>query len=243
MTPPESDPMHELLGELRALAEPSATDKARVLSVLPIQVAVPTAAASSVWGPWTLVGGVVFGLVTGAIGYSLGWSQALRKPPALSFAEKANIPKPPLQPEASARPQPETVVSEPVFAPDSQKSRRPSLKRKAPARTRGTSVQPPARPFGFRETLERLQLAELEIRAGRGLAALTLLNEIDTHAPKDVLSEERLVSRVLAFCDVGDHRAAKRSQRMLKQFHPLSMYRGRISESCVGLSKSEIFEH
>ena len=87
--------------------------------------------------------------------------------------------------------------------------------------------------LSFAQVLERLERAQ---RAERDLSpelALQLLDELDARADRATLRDERLVTRVLAACDVGDVTMAERAAHELAGADQASVYTGRIEGSCA----------
>jgi hypothetical protein len=71
------------------------------------------------------------------------------------------------------------------------------------------------------------------VRRSDGLEARMWLSDLDRRAPPQLLLEERLVTRALADCAVGDVEAARATLRELEASNPESIYRARLEGSCV----------
>jgi hypothetical protein len=91
--------------------------------------------------------------------------------------------------------------------------------------------QPPNQQL--REAIELLQRAEAALRQGDAFAASLLLSDLDRSASADLLREERLVTRALVSCALGDASAAGSALRELEQLNPESIYRARLEGSCA----------
>lgn len=102
----------------------------------------------------------------------------------------------------------------------------------APVRTARTVRHAPSR-LGFDEVLARLMRAERAQRSARPELALALLDEIDARGDALTLREERLMTRVLAACALGDTAAAEQAAEALKGARGSSIYESRLAETCV----------
>jgi hypothetical protein len=92
-------------------------------------------------------------------------------------------------------------------------------------------------PFGLEAVLERLARAQRAQRDGLAGDALALLDEIDRRAPREMLRDERLVTRLLVACDLGDEQGAKRIAVELGEAMTSSIYASRLAESCAALEQ------
>jgi outer membrane protein assembly factor BamD (BamD/ComL family) len=81
--------------------------------------------------------------------------------------------------------------------------------------------------------LEMLQRAQTKLHDGEAGEALRLLGELDRQSPGSPLLEERLVTRALAACELGDVAQARQASRELERLDGESIYRGRLEASCV----------
>lgn len=116
-------------------------------------------------------------------------------------------------------------------------------KQRAPARAVRRSQRPAKSTrepelLTFAQVLERLERAQRAERALEPEVALALLDELDARADTLTLREERLVTRVLAACDVGDPTAAERAALELGSAAPASVYTSRIASSCAAPTPS-----
>jgi hypothetical protein len=91
-----------------------------------------------------------------------------------------------------------------------------------------------AQTLSFREALELLRRAQAAQRVGRAGEAFTHLDELDRRASDQLLREERLLTAVLASCDLGELERARRLAAELERQNPSSIYNGRLRNSCVG---------
>jgi hypothetical protein len=103
-------------------------------------------------------------------------------------------------------------------------------RRESPAAKPGA----PPRPLTLAELLERLLRAQTSLR-GRdphaALEELDALDALDTGSSR-ALTEERLVLRALAFCDIGRLSDARRVLSELDRLGAESIYRGRLEQAC-----------
>lgn len=255
----EREPAPELLLE-QALGflTPDADDEARVLAQVQRQLAsgaggpaplsrelarVKPAASSSFLGKLALVAAL-----TGAAGFALGFlvgRDSSSVPPERTLAIVAPpVPftQPALEASEASAPEPaaieaeraETVI-EPAPEP-ARVARRPSPSQSSAGRR--ALEQPTSAPssplFDLRQALSVLRDAQRAQREGRAGMALEWLATLDTRAPKDMLAEERLVTRALALCDLADVEAARGLARALREQNPSSIYQGRLRQSCAG---------
>jgi hypothetical protein len=59
------------------------------------------------------------------------------------------------------------------------------------------------------------------------------LGDLDRRAPPQLLLEERLVTKTLADCALGELAEARQTLRDLERANPESIYRARLEGSCV----------
>ncbi len=78
----------------------------------------------------------------------------------------------------------------------------------------------------------RLQRAQAELKNGRPVQALVLLDELDDAYPSDVLLEERSAVRVHARCAASHSPSSVLAARKFLLAHPTSLYADRIREAC-----------
>jgi hypothetical protein len=139
------------------------------------------------------------------------------------------------------------VVEEPtsmpaVAAPASHAVAAPAAQGDAPrtsARARAHLARPTPRQLDFRQVLELLRRAERARQGGTPELALVLLEEIDRGASRDVLREERVITRTLALCDQGNDERARASARELAREDGASIYTSRLSQSCAASATLE----
>lgn len=86
---------------------------------------------------------------------------------------------------------------------------------------------------GLREALALLGRAEASLRNGNPDFARALLDELDEKSPVTPLTEERLITRALVSCALGDVGAARESRQELERLNSDSIYRRRLDGSCA----------
>jgi hypothetical protein len=84
-----------------------------------------------------------------------------------------------------------------------------------------------------------LKRVQQELRAGRGVEALRLLDASSARLERGQLRQERLAAEVLAACQAGELERARRSARAFAAENPATPSAARLRASCVG---SEFFE-
>jgi hypothetical protein len=188
-------------------------------------------------GRWGL-----FGLVTGVCGYFWGYSRG-NEDAAASIAPTASVPlvapldaaqRAPIEgllPSLPAQPAP------PSAAPEASTPPTPATVAPAPRppRSRRDRGAPPARhpDSSLRAALELLERAEASLRNGNPDFARALLDELDEKSPVTPLTEERLITRALVSCALGDVGAAREARRELERLNSDSIYRRRLGGSCA----------
>jgi hypothetical protein len=147
-----------------------------------------------------------------------------------------------------------TSSSEPApsgLAPDAASARktssRPAPRASHPPRASEGSPAPesggPARPLTLAELLQRLLRAQASLRERDPHAALEQLDALDTldgidarhgvdSARSSALTDERLVLRALALCDLGRLGEARHVLAELDGRGADSIYRGRLEQAC-----------
>jgi hypothetical protein len=88
-------------------------------------------------------------------------------------------------------------------------------------------------PFGFSEVVERVERAQHAERDLHPELAIELLDEVDARGDATMLREERLVTRVLADCDLGNVGAAQHALSELQSSAEAAVYASRVAGSCV----------
>jgi hypothetical protein len=130
-----------------------------------------------------------------------------------------------------------------LAAPESNAVAVPATQALAPrtsAHARKTVVaRATTRKLDFRQVLELLRRAERARQSGTPELSLALLDEIDRGASRNVLREERLITRTLALCDQGQNEHARESARELAREHDASIYTSRLSQSCAAQATRE----
>lgn len=107
----------------------------------------------------------------------------------------------------------------------------PTPPRATVAHRRATAASRPG--SGLRAALELLERAEASLRKGNPDFARALLDELDEKSPVAPLTEERLITRALVSCALGDVDAARESRQELERLNADSIYRRRLQGSCA----------
>ena len=196
---------------------------------------------------------IAFGVGTGVIGYLIGRAETERSRDAIADRAPATTMPDGLTRDAVVRESTETALNAarapvtPVApaalagsdaAPATLRpgAHAPAVHRPRaarPAASASVSASERADVFELSEALELLRRAEAAVRRSDGLEARMWLSDLDRRAPPQLLLEERLVTRVLADCLVGDVDAARATLRELETSNRESIYRARLEGSCV----------
>ena len=185
-----------------------------------------TAVASSTWAlsvAKVLVPALV--LVGAGSGGAWWWTRSAETPPVAAPGRLA-----PLAPAA-----PVPVMPEATRAPEDPSPVTPEAEAAAPRRTatrKPTPSSEPVKASSLEEETALLSRVNLELRSGRAVAALQLLDEYDRRFPKAVLGEESVASRVVALCLAKSPKAQANAQRFL-QAHPGSPQVRRVQRACL----------
>jgi hypothetical protein len=256
----EIEPRARLALELaRSDAEPSATDKLRVLQALQARLGTPPlvpatagergapqAPAASAGAQSSVGVGKILAVGAVAALLGLGAGLALRgAPPVTSSAppiastpiaprELASVgTAAPIEPRsavaASLSLAPSTEPAAPT-EPASAVTSRPASK---PASSRARSNSGTQEPELF-HALELLRRAQRALRKQEAALSLALLDELDQRFTPGVLGEERQATRVLALCLSDDEASARQIARTLLEQNPATIYAARVRESCAG---------
>jgi hypothetical protein len=256
------DTLDDALRQLREASNPSADERARILAALqglgtsPMPAAPeralsgPTrrlgvgrfgAGRRSVLGRRLLGWGVALGLATFGIGvgvgFGLGRVGAVVPPPELAPipmpAAPAATPAPsvaaPQPPGHELRTAPPRLASVP---PPPAVQRRPKPRPKARAPSDGPPAQPAPSQLTLAEALQLLHRAERAIYSDNAAWAVSLLDQLDERAPRGLLHEERLATRVLALCADGQVEGAKQLARQAREEAPTSIYGAILERAC-----------
>jgi hypothetical protein len=195
---------------------------------------------------------IAFGLATGLVGYFWGRSDERREqsePLALeaatvrevnpSLMAPALIGAPPMlarQPDLAGEPR-EFLLESRGQAPSAPRTASSGeLPRRTVSRARARSS--PRAAMTLRDALDLLLRAQSELHRGAAAEALGVLAELERRQPGALLREERLVTRVLALCELGEVARAQGSRQELESHHPASIYRGRLDASCASPPKA-----
>jgi hypothetical protein len=252
----QNDSLVRALRDLRSVSNPGADQKARVLAAVrtgavpraasPVDPmrrdeqheprALPaTGAGKNLWLPGVLLGlalfGAGYGLGRNASGHGAGSgesSSASASPPPhleLSVAAPSSGVEPSLEQEPKAF-EAAPSSSEPSLRADSR-ARRP--RRLASDSPRSKS---PRATLSLAEALRLLHRADRAIYSDQAPWALGLLDELDERAPRSMLREERIATRVLALCKDGETEHAVSLAREAQAEDPSSIYGALLERGC-----------
>jgi hypothetical protein len=180
-------------------------------------------------------------------GFGIGRSGAQLRSPARQLAlgdtsteqrrvlDSAVAPEIPVEAPAEAR-----VVAElsrleaerPVAREPLARARSVERQPKRRARPAAVLSKPAQSPLSLAEALELLQRADRAIYSGEAAWALSLLDELDARAPRPLLREERVATRVLALCRDGQLDAAERLAHAARNETPGSIYGALLERGC-----------
>jgi hypothetical protein len=151
----------------------------------------------------------------------------------------------PVQAAPAATPMPSVVAPEPlrdelpaeprrlVHAPPPLAVRRqPKPRPKPRALSNPTLVQPASSPLTLAEALQLLHRAERAIYSDNAAWAVSLLDQLDERAPPTLLHEERVATRVLAWCADGQVERAETLARQAREQAPASIYGALLERAC-----------
>jgi hypothetical protein len=89
--------------------------------------------------------------------------------------------------------------------------------------------------------LALLERAERAQRRSEPALALVLLDQIDARADEETLRDERLITRVLAACALGDVAAARHARARLERASTSpSIYASRLAETCTATPRPDL---
>jgi len=126
----------------------------------------------------------------------------------------------------------------PSPAPASAAARR-QLEQRAKARARARPLATSAKsPLTLAEALQLVHRAERAIYSDNAAWALTLLDDLDERAPRAMLHEERLATRILALCADGQVESAERLASRARQEAPSSIYGSILERVCDSAASS-----
>jgi hypothetical protein len=189
-----------------------------------------------------LAWGLALSLAMFSAGFGVGRSSVEQRSPAGEAmvsdgaAARAPLPDPPVALERHVAPPPEAppTIEKPIarlVAPEpAERGGRRQLKRRA--HTAAALSKPQVEPLSLAEALQLLQRADRAIYSGEGAWALSLLDELDARAPRPMLREERLATRVLALCRDGQLDTAERLAKAARDETPGSIYGAMLERAC-----------
>ena len=197
-----------------------------------------------------LIGAFALGLATFGIGvgFGFGLGRGNRAPPpaldsrpalAVSFAAPAPSvvaaePRPHELPRADERRgEPLLLVpATPPRAPPRAVQRRPKPRPQPRAPANAELVRPTPSPLTLARALELLHRAERAIYSDNAAWAVSLLDQLDEQAPRDMLHEERIATRILAWCADGQVERAEQLASQARHEAPASIYGAILEHAC-----------
>jgi hypothetical protein len=234
LTPEPADEARVLAGLQQRLADGGAS------APLEPRLREPAAHARASLGRGIAAKLVVVGALTGVVGFVLGYvagQQSSLEPIEVRAAPAVVVAPSPLAdatPAYAPSPPSRVIPEEREVARPAEPRTRPRVTPPRAAKVRRSDVALDASdPLDLREALALLRQAQAAAAESRPGAALELLSELDRRAPKEMLAEERLVTRILAQCDLGDKRTAQRLSSELFAHNPSSIYSARVRQSCA----------
>jgi hypothetical protein len=249
---PSSDERTRILAAVQRVGSPPLAPAARVVAPTP-PLGVGRLGSSSMLRRKLLIGGLSLGLATFGIGVGVGVGLGGRSPvvpppelaPVPAQAAPAAAPAPAaVVPELRARELPralglrgEPALLEPATstrAPPRAVQRRPTPQPKPRAAANAALVRPAPSPLSLAEALELLQRAERAIYSDNAAWAVSLLDQLDERAPRDMLHEERIATRILAWCADGQVENAERLASQAREEAPTSIYGAVLERACNG---------
>jgi hypothetical protein len=214
------------------------------------------------WGTQHLVGvGLLVALGGGAamMGYrALGSEKSPPPTPALEqIDERISGAGSDIQPEPARPAEPTPVAAPASVAPAAEPSTAPSPGESSPGITAGprpgrepepkAKAGPALRAFGksdrndpplpadsLMEEVALLRAARGALKRGDAAGSLSFLDRHEASYPRGKLQPERLVTRVLALCELGRVFEARAAAAKLRRVAPRSNYPRRIAASCAG---------
>jgi hypothetical protein len=102
-------------------------------------------------------------------------------------------------------------------------------------RSSGRPDAMPTKPVdrSFFVALRLIERARHALDVGQPMLAQSLLDELDERFPPHLLEEERLATRALGWCALGERGRAESAARRLLADSPRSIYAERLEQSCV----------
>jgi hypothetical protein len=93
-------------------------------------------------------------------------------------------------------------------------------------------MKPAPVTLSLAEALQVLHRAERAIYSSKAAWAISLLDELDERAPKAMLREERIATRVLALCADGQVERAEQLAARARREAPSSIYGALLLRAC-----------
>ncbi len=201
-----------------------------------------SAVGSSIWGTYVTIAVVAVGIGLGAgLGISkVSSSEAPTHTSSVSLPEGTPTPSPVAAPAPLGRPhvvlEDLPLDSEALATEVTPHERHAFVQEPTPEQTnaqpRHVETEAPSAKDPLLFVVTRLQRAQAELKKGRPVQALVLLDELDDAYPSDVLLEERSAVRVHARCAASHSPSSVLAARKFLLAHPTSLYAERIREAC-----------
>jgi hypothetical protein len=246
--------------QLREASNPGAAERARILAAVrafgsgavpAAPVRAPRSGLAATIGAGQkrrgslglLARGFALGLATFAIGVSIGvgfgfdlgrGSVVVPPPEPVPTPVQVSPAAAPAAPAGLPESRGAPALVKPAVPPPSVQ-RQPKPRHKPRARPKATPVEPASRgPLTLAEALELLHRAERAIYSDNAAWALSLLDQLDERAPRDMLHEERIATRIVAWCADGQVENAERLASQARAEAPTSIYGAILERACNG---------
>ncbi len=156
-------------------------------------------------------------------------------PEAALPAEATPVAEPP-SPAAAAEPRPSRVPRDRSARAKTGAERETGAKQgpASPAPDQGEQADAPLPEDSLLAEMALLRAARGALKRGNAAASLSWLDRHERSYPRGKLRPERLVTRVLALCELGRVAAARAAAAELRRVAPRSNYPRQISASCAG---------
>ncbi|HTV19293.1 MAG TPA: hypothetical protein VMG12_11495 [Polyangiaceae bacterium] len=245
------------LRQLREASNPSDAARRRVLASVQVSgsggatlaaerlpppgAALSGPSRSSMVARRSLAGGLVLGLAAFGIGVGVGIGVGFglwRGSVDASSADAAPSPVLALPAPAPGAPSASAPAEAPIAASSltpltpaapPQRASRP----KPRARASAARIERVASSISLSEALQLLHRAERAIYSGNAAWAVSLLDDLDERAPAALLHEERVATRILAWCGDGQVERAEQLASQARKEAPSSIYGAILERPCA----------